>query len=180
MNEEILTKDNINLIYYVLKKLNLYCKMDDYYDIGLIALVKAAKNFDSNRGYNFSTFAIKVIKNSLLHEIRKEKAIKRKGKVISLNTPVLYNDRISPLENFIKSDINIEDDLIEKEKKELLYKSISKLSKREQLVLNHLYGLNDHEKLKQRELGEKIGISQAQISRIKNDSIRKIREMVGV
>ena len=43
-----LIENNINLVYHVIKQLGLYNKLEDYYDVGLIGLVKAAKNFDED------------------------------------------------------------------------------------------------------------------------------------
>ena len=58
------------IIYYVLRKLNLYNERDTYYDIGLIGLVKAGNTYDSSKGFEFSTYAYSVIRSEILSYIR--------------------------------------------------------------------------------------------------------------
>ena len=53
--KEKLILDNINLIYMVLKRYNLYNQLDEYYDIGMIGLVKGANTFSEDKGYKVST-----------------------------------------------------------------------------------------------------------------------------
>lgn len=181
MNEELII-NNINLIYYILKKMGLYDKREIYYDIGLLGLVKAADTFIEDKGYTFSTYAGNCIMNEIRHHVRKEKANKRKANynTISLDEPI-YNDEEGhemTLLDTLNSDIDIEKELIDKEQKELMYKALSNLNKTEISVLNYYYGLNGFNKLKQREIAEELNITQTYVSRIINKSIKKIKEMV--
>lgn len=183
MYDESLVTDNINLIYFVLKKMNLYSQMKEYYDIGMIGLCKAAKNFDPNKGYVFNTYAYRCIKSEILTYVRNVKADKRKTNynTISLNTIVYSNgdkDSEITLEDMLPSKINIEEEIIHKEQVEHLYIALSKLNKRELDIINSLYGLNGVKKLTQQELSKKYNLCQAQISRIKNKSINKLRRLL--
>lgn len=179
MYEERLVTDNINLIYFVLKKMNLYNQREEYYDVGMIGLCKAAQNFDPSRGYAFNTYACSCIRSQILIYIRKKKTNKRKANdnVISLNITI-YEDVSGTkltLEDLLPSKTNIEEELIEKEQIKNLYIALSKLKERELDIINALYGLNGVEKLTQQELSEKYNLSQSYISRIKNKSIKKLR-----
>lgn len=180
MNDDLIL-NNEKLIYYVLGKMNLYEQREDYYDIGMIGLIKAAKTYVPNKGIVFSTYAVRCIKNEVLIEIRKEKSNKRKVNYncVSLEQPVNGNDdeKIT-IGDTLKSNIDIEKEMIRKEERELLYKSLSKLSDKEQFVINHYYGLNGCEKLKQEELAKILNVQQGQISRIKNKSIQKLKMMI--
>ena len=54
-----------------------YIGPDDLYQIGVIGLIKAVAEFDSSRGYQFSTYACTVIRNEMICEslrIGKERA----------------------------------------------------------------------------------------------------------
>ncbi len=44
---------------------------DDYIQEGLIGLLKAVRTFDSERGFSFSTYAWRCIKNSIISEMRR-------------------------------------------------------------------------------------------------------------
>ena len=48
-DENKLILENINLVYHILKKMGLYDKLDEYYDIGIIGLVKASKKYDKSK-----------------------------------------------------------------------------------------------------------------------------------
>ena len=74
MNEEQqkLVLDNQKLVYHVIKQLHLYHKLEDYLDVGIIGLCKAAKTFKPENNSKFSTYACICIRNNILMEIRNE------------------------------------------------------------------------------------------------------------
>ena len=61
LTKEKLILDNINLIYMVLKRYNLYNQLDEYYDIGMIGLVKGANTYSGDKGYKASTYLTSCI-----------------------------------------------------------------------------------------------------------------------
>ena len=178
---EKLVLENINLIYYCLKKLNLYNKLDEYYDIGLIGLVEAVKNYDDSKNVKFSTYAYKCIKNEILAYMRKQNKRKDINNAISLDK-VIYSsekgDDISLIDR-IPNDVNIENDLIYLEQIELLYKAITTLNQEELFLLEHRYGLNDKKILTQKELSELTGISQVNVCRNVKRILKKLKEEMG-
>lgn len=182
MYDEILVTDNISIIYDVLKKMHLYNKLDEYYDICIYGLVIAAKTFEPNKGYAFTTYAYKCITNEVLRDIRQKNQNKRKANnnTISLNTTIFDDGSETglTLESVIPSNIDIEEELIKKEQIDNLYIAISKLSKREADIISSLYGLNGFKKLNQYELSKKYNIAQSTISRIKIKGIEKLRKLL--
>ena len=76
-NVETAIEENKNLINYVLNK-NFPSRRfdDDLKQIGLIALWRAAENYEEGAA-KFSTFAVKYIKNAIIKELQKESARKR-------------------------------------------------------------------------------------------------------
>ncbi len=182
MDKEDLILKNDRLVYYVLGKLGLYDKRDIYYDIGLFGLVKAANEFDPSKGYKFSTYAYFNIKTEILHHIKSEKCNKRRANynTVSLDEPIGSDSEGKEIKviDTIKSDVDIEEELIAKEQKEMLYKAISKLKEKERLILRYYYGLNGCEELKQNDICKKLNISQAHVSRIIKNSIKKIKNMI--
>lgn len=59
------------LIKNQIKSLNIYKNYDEYYQIGLIALWKAWKNYDDRKG-KFSAYAYVTVRGSMLEKLRKE------------------------------------------------------------------------------------------------------------
>lgn len=108
-------------------------------------------------------------------DVRKNKKYKD---TVSLDEPLLHideNEKIS-LMDIIPGDLNIEDDLIEKEKKELLYKAISTLKPEERELLKHYY--NDINKMSQRDIANKLNVRQPTINRRLQRIIKKIQKNI--
>lgn len=82
LEQEELVLNNLPLINLILKKYNL--SYDDYYDLGIIGLVKGAKSFDSNKGFKASSYLTKCITNEILLQIRKERKLPKN--LISIET----------------------------------------------------------------------------------------------
>ena len=61
MEKEIF--ENENLIYFVLKQKNL--SPEEFYDLGMIGLIKGIKSFDPSKGYARSTYLVACIKNEI-------------------------------------------------------------------------------------------------------------------
>lgn len=175
MQEELITK-NINLIYVVLKKYHLYGDLEEYFDIGMIGLVKGAKSYDESKGYKPSTYLTTCISRTIFRYIRNQKMIKRGGgtKNISIYTPINDDGKEIYLVDTIPSNEDIEENAIKKEQIEFIYKEIFKLKERDKFIICSKYELLGYEKLTQDELAKSTGISQSQVCRI----IKKFKEDV--
>ena len=176
MYDEKLVMENINLIYLALKRLYLYDKKDDYFDVGMIGLVKGARTYDKTKGIAPSTYLYRCIYAELCNTFRK----KQPDGMLSLNKVINSeaDGKAITLQDVIPSDINIEEEIIKKDQIEHLYIALSKLKEKELDIINATYGLNGVKQLTQNQLKEKYNLSQAQISRIKNKSIDKLRKLL--
>jgi DNA-directed RNA polymerase len=61
------------LIFSIIHSLHIYKNEDEFYQIGLLALWDASKNFDHTKGIQFSTYAYHYIRGRMLTSLRKEK-----------------------------------------------------------------------------------------------------------
>lgn len=177
-----LVLDNEKLVYYVIKKLGIRKDIDNFYDIGMIGLCKAARSFDSETGTKFSSYAVSCIRNELYMYSRK-KGNNQWFNILSLNTDTT-GCGVDTIE-LIPDDIDIENSVIEKETYKELYNAISQLSDVEQFVINHTYGLNGCNALTQKTMlkmiYKKFGIKyygQCQVSRIKIRAIKKLKKIL--
>jgi len=162
------------MMYSILKKYGLYNKREDYIDVCYIGYAKALKKYDSSKS-KVTTYIYKCIENEIMQELRKENAIKRQRDDLSLNC--VYDEKGHDLEDLISSDVNIENDFIEKEQNNQLCEAIKKLSKREQYIIKYSFGLNCDEKT-QDEIGQCLGIRQSQVSRLKDKILIKLKRMM--
>ena len=162
------------MLYSILKKYGLYNKREDYIDVCYIGYAKALKKYDSSKSKP-TTYIYKCIENELMQCLRKEKALKRQREEASLD--YVYDEKGHDLEDLIDSGIDIENDFIEKEQKNQLCEAIKKLSKKEQFIIKYSFGLNCDEKT-QDEIGQCLGVTQTQVSRLKYKILIKLKRMI--
>ena len=171
--------DNVNLIYYVLKKMNLYKNADEYYDICMIGLIKAADTFNESKGYTFSTYGISCIRSELLGYLRRQNSSKRKANynTVSLEMSVYKeNDgkEITLLDTLPSND-NVEEEIIVNEEKELLIEALSILDDKELLVISYMFGVNGYDEIKQKDIATILNMKQGSVSRIGKRAINKMK-----
>ena len=156
---ERLIIENEALVYHVLKQMHLYSQLEDYYDVGMIGLCKAAKTFDNSKGSKFSTYACICIRNTILMDIRDQKR-QCDYYSISLQTPVGGEKDEILLEDTI-SDYELEVDILNKEEKMALIESIRKLNNEDRQMID-LYFWKE---MTQKEIARYLKMSQANVSR---------------
>lgn len=156
---EKLIIENEALVYYVLKQMHLYSQLEDYYDVGMIGLCKAAKTFDNSKGSKFSTYACICIRNTILMDIRDQKR-QCDYYSISLQTPVAGKKDEILLEDTI-SDYELENDILNKEERIALIESIRKLNDEDRQMID-LYFWKE---MTQKEIARYLKMSQANVSR---------------
>ena len=125
-------EDNLKLVSYALNLLKVPWN-EDYFQQGVIELIRCVDNFDNKKGYKFSTYATKCIMLKLKDYIKRDYVIKPKltgegkGKVyappvVSISN-IVYEDAddkpikgediiLASNENWEDIDMNIELDLL--------------------------------------------------------------------
>lgn len=182
MNDDLIL-NNLKFINYVMSKMNLNHNNQDYYDVGLQALIIAKNTFNENKGYKFSTYAVNCIKYELIKYINFEKCYKRKSNynIISLEQKI-YSDKLGndiTLLDILDNGENLEEDILKKEKIELLKTIISILEPKDKFMMEHYFELWGNEKMEQKEIAKFLGVKQGYVSyRIKRSMkiIKKIME----
>lgn len=153
--------NNVGIVGFVLKSLNLNPIDDDLFQIGLVGLVKTINTFDPDKGVKFSAYATPIIRNEILMSLRKKRIIPE----FSLDEEYQLNNGDSvPMGDMIPSEYSFEN-LVHS--KIALDSNISGMTEREKRILK----LSANGKT-QRQIVQEIGVSQPQISRI----LKKIRK----
>lgn len=68
--------DNEKLVYSIINKFRGYFDMDDLYQVGMIGLIKASKNFNKSEGVKFSTYAYTYVFGEVNKYIRENNNLK--------------------------------------------------------------------------------------------------------
>lgn len=170
---KMLAERNIRFaIKYAKKFKNTGIDEDDLVGISFIGLTIAAKKFDPDLGYEFTTYAEPVIRNHILQEIRRMKYHPYPD--ISLND-ILNNDGDEYERGEIIPDkIFVEDYILFEDSKRIANEIYCRKNMLKKKVILRFYGGKN-----QQEIGCELGISQSYVSRIlkefKNEIIKKTR-----
>ena len=174
---ELLIVHNLRLVVYISKKFESpTCSGEDLVSIGTIGLIKAVRSFDPDKNIKLATYASRCIENEILMYLRKASARQQE---ISIDEP-LNVDRDG--NELLLSDIIGSDEETAAEKmmheceRRSLMEEIGKLSERERQIMELRFGLKNGTELTQKEVADRIGISQSYISRLEKRIIKNIRE----
>ena len=138
--KQLLINNNLRFVLNVSKhyQSGYFYELSDIISSGNIGLIKAVEQFDPQKGFKFSTYAIWWIKQSILDGISKEsKMLKQPIKQHSINKK--YLDLKNNFYNKYGFDPNIDDikdDLGETTANEIIAKSISAIND------NNIYSIN--------------------------------------
>ena len=177
--KDILIEHNLRLVVFLSKKYeNTGVDLEDLVSIGTIGLIKGINTFKSGKNIKLATYASRCIDNEILMFLRKNKKIKSE---VSIDSSLSFDGEGNELhlEDVLGTDPDIVTKPIElKSDKDLLLQEISKLNSRDRDIIVLRYGLMGHKELTQKEVAEKLGISQSYISRIEKKVIKRLKLLV--
>lgn len=76
------------LVYKIIQPYSKYFEIEDLYQVGMLALTKAYKNYSSNENTKFSSYAFLYIKGEIFEYIRKSNYFKVSKEVSKLNKKI--------------------------------------------------------------------------------------------
>lgn len=162
----------------IYKKGNPHIDPDDLFDEGLIALYKAIDKFSFDKNTNFCTFAIIVIRTSILMYLRNRK--KDINAIVRLNDTLTNpkNNVVYEVHEILEAGINIEDEVVSSIKMDddiaSIRESINYLTDDELYVIYHRYLLEVPKK--QSKVAEMMNVSQSYVSRLEKRALQKMRK----
>ena len=172
----ILIEHNLRLVAHVVKKYqHLSEDTEDLISIGTIGLIKAVNTFKRDKNIKLVTYASRCIENEILMFLRKSSQLKNEVSIDEpLNTDWDGNELL--LCDVLGSDPDTVNRNIECElEKSLVLQAVSKLRDRECLIMELRFGLNGRKEHTQKQVADKLGISQSYISRLEKKIIRQLK-----
>ena len=176
---KILIEHNLRLVVYIAKKFeNTGVGLEDLTSIGTIGLIKAINTYKPDKNIKLATYASRCIENEILMYIRK--SCNRRFE-ISMDEPLntdwdgnelLLSDVLGTDEDIVYKNIEASED------SKIIAEAISKLSKREQLIVKLRFGLDGGEEKTQKEVADMLGISQSYISRLEKKIIKLLKKEI--
>jgi len=172
-----LIEHNLRLVIYIAKKFETSkTSVEDLISIGAIGLIKAVKSYNYDKKIKLATYASRCIENEILMYFRK--AVKYSGE-ISIDEPlnVDYDGNELLLSDLlVNEDDNLAKEMELEEEKNELIEAIGKLSPTEKMIMEMRFGLNGEEELTQKQVADKLSISQSYISRLEKKIFSKLRK----
>ena len=176
-----LIEHNLRLVVFLAKKYDttMY-DLEDLVSIGTIGLIKGIKTYKLDKNIKLATYASRCIDNEILMFLRKNK---RRTKEVSFEDSINFDSEGNELK--IEDVFGTEEDIVHKsiecqEDKKILEEEISNLDDRDREIIEFRYGLCGKRELTQKELADKLSISQSYISRIEKKVIKKLKNLMKI
>ena len=176
-----LIEHNLRLVVFLAKKYDTTkYDLEDLVSIGTIGLIKGIKTYKLDKNIKLATYASRCIDNEILMFLRKNK---RRTKEVSFEDSINFDSEGNELK--IEDVFGTEEDIVHKsiecqEDKTTLEEEIKNLDDRDREIIEFRYGLGGHKELTQKELADKLSISQSYISRIEKKVIKKLKNLMKI
>ena len=174
---DLLIEHNLRLVVYIARRFeNTGVYLEDLISIGTIGLIKAISTYRRDRNIKLATYASRCIENEILMHIRKISSQKAE---VSLDEPInmdydgnelLLSDILGTEEDMILRPLEDEVDLC------VLRQALAELPPREREIVLMRYGLYGYKELTQKEVAQKMGISQSYISRLEKRIMLRLKK----
>ena len=171
-----LIEHNLRLVVYIAKRFeNTGVGIEDLVSIGTIGLIKAINTFKADKNIKLATYASRCIENEILMYIRKHSGTRVE---VSIDEPL--NTDWDGNELLLSDILGSEDDSMvyeieQMEERMRVRRAVADLSRREREIIELRYGMNGQRELTQKEVADKLGISQSYISRLEKKIILKLK-----
>ena len=172
-----LVEKNLRLVVYIAKKFeSSMFNIEDLISIGTIGLMKAINSFNIDKNIKLATYASRCIENEILMYLRKTQKLKTEISIDEpINTDAEGNDLA--LSDILGSDNdNIFKQVEDNDNKKVIDMAIKSLDSREKVIMELRYGFDGKNELTQKEVADKLGISQSYISRIEKKVIERLKK----
>ena len=175
--KQLLIEHNLRLVVYIARRFeNTGVNLEDLISIGAIGLIKAVGTYRRDKSIKLATYASRCIENEILMHIRKIAGQKAE---VSLDEPInmdydgnelLLSDILGTDEDTVTGKLEDDVDL------QLLRQALKELPEREREIVYMRFGLEGRRELTQKEVAQKLGISQSYISRLEKRIMQRLRK----
>lgn len=174
-----LVEHNLRLVAHIIKK--YYTQADNQEDlisIGTIGLIKAINTFRADKNIKLATYASRCIENEILMFLRKNSSQRTE---VSFDEPL--NTDWDGKELLLSDVLGTEGDVVLRPieadaDRKLLSDAVGMLSQRERDIITMRFGLWGQKELTQKEVADRLGISQSYISRLEKRIILRLRREI--
>ena len=175
--KKLLIEHNLRLVVFIARRFeNTGVGLEDLISIGTIGLIKAVSTYRTDKNIRLATYASRCIENEILMHIRKIAGQKAE---VSLEEPI--NMDYDGNELLLSDILGTDEDMILRPMEDdvdvcLVRQAVRELPEREREIVMMRFGLEGRKELTQKEVAEKMGISQSYISRLEKRIMLRLRK----
>ena len=172
-----LIEHNLRLVVYIARRFeNTGINLEDLISIGTIGLIKAVGTYQPAKNIKLATYASRCIENEILMYLRKTSARKTE---LSFDEPLnvdwdgnelLLSDVLGTDGDTVMRPIEADVD------RQLLHQAIRHLGGREREIITLRFGLDGRGERTQKEVADRMGISQSYISRLEKRIMTRLKK----
>ena len=172
-----LIEHNLRLVVYIARRFeNTGINLEDLISIGTIGLIKAVGTYQPAKNIKLATYASRCIENEILMYLRKTSARKTE---LSFDEPLnvdwdgnelLLSDVLGTDGDTVMRPIEADVD------RQLLHQAIRRLGGREREIITLRFGLDGRGERTQKEVADRMGISQSYISRLETRIMTRLKK----
>ena len=172
-----LIEHNLRLVVYIARRFETTgINIEDLISIGTIGLIKAVGTYQPAKNIKLATYASRCIENEILMHIRKTANQKTE---VSLDEPI--NMDCDGNELLLSDILGTDEDMIMRPLEEdvdicVLRQALRDLPDREREIVLMRFGLEGRRELTQKEVAQKMGISQSYISRLEKRIMLRLKK----
>ena len=173
---QALIEHNLRLVVYIARRFeNTGVGLEDLVSIGTIGLIKAINTFRADRNIKLATYASRCIENEILMHLRK---VSSRRSEVSIDEPL--NTDWDGNELLLSDVLGTDGDevsrpLEEDAERAALYAAVDSLSERERDIITLRFGLGGRAEATQKQVADRLGISQSYISRLEKRILLRLR-----
>lgn len=176
---DVLIERNLRLVAHIIKKYYTQsADQEDLISIGTIGLIKAVGTYQPARSIKLATYASRCIENEILMHLRKTANLKSE---VSFDEPL--NTDWDGNELLLSDVLGTENDLVMRPieadvDRQLLRQALDRLEPRERHIISLRFGLDGAREQTQKEVADRLGISQSYISRLEKRIIARLKKEI--
>ena len=174
-----LIEHNLRLVAYIARRFeNTGIHIEDLISIGTIGLIKAVGTYQPAKSIKLATYASRCIENEILMYLRKTANQKSE---LSFDEPLntdwdgnelLLSDILGTDEDLVVQPLEADVD------RQLLRQALEHLDARERNIITLRFGLDGRRECTQKEVADRLGISQSYISRLEKRIIARLKKEI--
>lgn len=172
-----LVEHNLRLVAFIAKRFdNTGTGIEDLISIGTVGLMKAINTFRPDKNIKLATYASRCIENEILMYIRKRGSCRME---VSMEEPLnmdwdgnelLLADVLGSEEDTVTYEMEL------REERDAVRAAVASLEPRERELIELRYGFRGGGELTQKEVADRMGISQSYISRLEKRILANLRD----